>query len=492
MNRLFADPGARNNTLAWLILMTLSGLVMFANAAIDELHATAVFYAALAREIVEHGDPLYIFTGAEAYLLKPPLLIWCCALAMKVFGYTHFAATVAPRAFGFICVALTYSLVRRVANPRVAVIAAFIVLTNSTFVQFGTSLRMEPAMLAGILLAVRGYLDRDRPLGSIAMFGGLSIALLSKGPISLMAVPIMLLHWWLVPDSRRRGLWWPGVVMLSPILAWYGFLIFEHGLAPVFSLTEDFARPSSNPDLNFWQSAWLEYGVRPAMRYWPWLPFMLLGLLLPLWRSFVKPTTGRREASPQTENWLIAWTVLIVLGSVTKPDHDIRYLYPAIPALAALAAVVIERALTRLPGAIVAGIAALLVFAICWYVSTTDFGRDRRDALAQMRLHVAAHAQDYLHPVIIEGYLIPPNSSRWQNTHRDWVYYYLGVEPILAPPPRTPAHNAAIAAAPYVLASRSAGHAARLAELGFRPLIATNEFVLAVPLSTASDEFQTD
>lgn len=465
-------PGARIGLIA---LSIASVAVLFIDITTKELHGTPVFYAALARELVINNDPFFIFTGPEAYLLKPPLAIWISALSMKWLGFTHAAATLSPRLAGLAVVILTYAVVKRVFDVRVAALAGLVLLTNSTFIQFSTTLRMDPFVQTGILLAVLGWLQRDSNRGSIFIFGGIALALLTKGPVGLLSIVLMALHWTLLPQSREVPINWRWAPLLTLPLAWYGYLWLEHGAASVLSLSDDYMRANANPDLAFAESALLEYVKRPFSRYWPWLPFMVVGLLLPLWQLH----RGRLSTpNSRAQLWFVLWCVLVVGSSAIKPDHDIRYLYPALPALAALAGVVLAGLLDVTRGWIVALATAFLLSGAVWLISVHDL-KDWRIDLYAMQQHVQKHHANYTNPVVIDAYPITPGSPRRQNTHRDWIYYYLGVEP------RIISHGARgkriSSALPYLLTSRSDGYQNRLRFLGFKPLYVTKEMVMAIP-----------
>jgi 4-amino-4-deoxy-L-arabinose transferase-like glycosyltransferase len=461
--------------IAFAALVLISILILFFDIATKELHATSVFYAALARELVENADPLFIFTGPEAYLLKPPLTLWMSAISMQWLGFTHAAATLPPRLAGFAVVLLTYALMKRMFDTRVAMLAAFILVTNSTFIQFSTTLRMDPLVLTGILLALLGWLDPESRRGSAFVFAGITIAILAKGPIGLLAIGLMAIHWLLVPETRRSPINYSWSMLLALPLAWYGYLALEHGASALFSVSNDFMRASANPDLNFAQSTWLEYGVKPFRRYWPWLPFMLVGLLMPMWHLY----RGEwKQTATRNKLWLMIWTIVVVLGSALKPDHDIRYLYPALPALAGLAGVVVAALLDQTKTWIVFTAVAVLLAGTVWLLRVKEY-QDWRPDLHAMQAHVNQHRLSYKNPVVVPGHPITPGSPRRQNTHRDWIFYYLGVEPrIVSHSDSTDDLSTQI---PYVLTARSRGFEERLRALGFESLYVTKKMVLAIP-----------
>ena len=403
----------------WLLLASVA--VLFAGATVDELHGTPTFYASLAREIVEAGDPLAIFRGDAAYLLKPPLVIWLAAASSALLGLSEFAVTLPSRLAAVLAIAFAYLLCRRLLGSTAAWIAALILLTNSTFIQFSTTLRMDSMLLAGVLCALAGAVHLDRRWGAALMFSGIAVGLLAKGPLGLLPLVLIPSYLWLC-QPRRCSIRWRWSLLLLPALAWYAFLALEHGGRPFTELGADAVRASTAAHSTLATSAIDNYLLLPLRRYWPWLPFLLAGLG---WAA-VAVVRADIKAAPQAR-WLLCWIAIVVVPATLKPDHDIRYLYPALPALAALAAVVIAHLLReRLPAWLpVAATAVIVGLAL----AVSMFGPGVRDHRAEIRgmaayIEAADVGGDAL--LAVGAYPYDRAAPRRQNTHRDWVHFYLG------------------------------------------------------------------
>jgi 4-amino-4-deoxy-L-arabinose transferase-like glycosyltransferase len=459
-----------------LQLLTLAVLVLTAGAAGRELHGTPTFYASLIRELVESGDLLHIFRGDEAYLLKPPLTLWAGALASELFGLNNFSVTLLPRLAAIACVALTWTIVRELAGPRAAWVAGLVLLTNSTFVQFSSTLRMDSALLCGLLLVVAGWVCPRARWADAALFGGLCVGLLAKGPLVLFALPLCALWSAFDPAARARRPEWRWGVLLLPAVAWYGFVFAEHGTQQVSDLGADLVRPNPDGASSAWASYYGEYFLRPAQRYWPWLPFFLLGLVMA-----ARPPRHMEAADSRALRWFAAWTLLVFVMLAFKPDRDIRYLYIALPGMAGLAAVPIARWLAgaRFRHAVLVG--TLLTAAVAVAAALGAGTRDTRPEIAAMRagLAVAAPALDGRPPVMIGEYPLRPGQPRRQNSQRDWIHFYLGVVPRIVP--WSEVKSGALAGEPVVFTIRAGDYTGALAALGFTPLAVSKEMVMAVP-----------
>ena len=236
------------------------------------MHGTAVFYASLVREIVDSGDPMLIYTDERAYFIKPPLVLWMSATFAEIYGLSNFTVTLTSRLAGVGVVFLTYILIRRWWSHPVAWLSALAVLTNSTFVQFTATMRMDSLMMLGFLLSLNGWFYRGASWSPIALFGGVTIAVLSKGPLGFAGIALILLHAFLLrtPVLVRRDWWW--ALLLLPIVMWFGTLFVLHGVRPFSEFGVDTLRISTAPHLNAWQSIFDEYLAKPARRYWHGFP----------------------------------------------------------------------------------------------------------------------------------------------------------------------------------------------------------------------------
>lgn len=467
-------------TWPFIALTVLAVGVLFAGAAGRELHGTPTFYASLIREMVDAGDPLVIFRGPEAYLLKPPLVLWLGMLAAQVIGLGNLAVTFFPRLAAVACVALCAALVSRLAGQRAGLLAGLVLLTNSTFIQFSTTLRMDSTLLCGLLLVIWGWFALPSARGSAALFAGVTIGLLSKGPLVLVALPLCALGSWLMRE--RHSPWhlpaldWRFVVLLAPAVAWYAWIFTHHGTQQLSDLGQDLYRPDPNTTASPWQTYVQEYVRRPFERYWPWLPFMLAGLALGWWRS-ARLQTPQRLAL----RWFGLWVLAVFAMCALKPDRDIRYLYIALPALSGLAAIPLaawlgDRGDTWLRRAL--GLLALVVpIAAASGIGT----RDTRPTLAAMAsgLGAARTALAGRPPVVIGDYPLRPGQPRRQLSQRDWIHFYLGVVPRIVP--WTAVESGALAGEPLVFTIRAGDYAARLAAAGFEPREVSKEMVMAVP-----------
>jgi 4-amino-4-deoxy-L-arabinose transferase-like glycosyltransferase len=455
------------------LLAVVAIVVLFTDSATKELHGTAVFYASLIRELLESGDPMLIYSDERAYLLKPPLVVWLSALTSKILGLSNFSVTFISRLAGVGVVLLTYALFRRWWSHAVAWLAAFAVLTNSTFVQFTATLRMDSLMMLGLMMSLVGWAYREKPWCWAAIFGGVTVAVLSKGPLGFAAIPLIVAHAALTRQSPfRRQMWWWSVLLL-PIALWYASLVNIHGLKPFTELGADAARSTAMPQWDIWQSAYQEYVVKPARRYWPWLPLMLIGTGLALRRLWDTDLCKELRA---TYLWLFVWLLAVIIGAVLKPDHDIRYLYLGLPVLGLFSALTIgnwtqNRFATWFP----LGLLSLTVALIVVPRDPAWRAHDTRATIEQINHSLIPNT--VIHA--IGGYPVPAGQARRQNTHRDWIHFYTGRTPTVLSWDQTQDNPPAFGNGIFLTLSR--GHEARLEQFGLQKIFTTNEMIFALP-----------
>ena len=473
----------RRRWISQAALISAVCVLLFADSAVREIHGTAVFYASMAREIADANNPLEIFTGPDAYLLKPPLQLWLTAAAIKLFGPTGFAASFFSRLFGIAVIVLSMLIARRLFGATTAWFTALVLATNSTFYQFTTMLRMESLLLTGILLTVLGALGRGPGRGGLAFYGGLALGIFAKGPAGL--APLLFLPAYAYALGRR----WYGVIprsyyvwlLVIPAI-WFAYLAVAHGTAPISHLAADTMRGSSSGLLDHIASAVNSYVEKPLRRYWPWLPFMIGGIYLAT-RQVIAPRTRRRQKARSI--LLLSWIAAIVLFAALKPDHDVRYLYPALPPLAMAAAWCLVRLLgVRVPAWATASVIGIACLSIVVMLNPSLALSDPRPQLQQMRTLIDARLRSG-DPVTIVGTQITADAGpRRQSEHRDWAHFYLGRDATLVRDSEADPESLGIQ--PLVFVARLPGQKSLAGDLGLRTVARTDEMLLTIPLAQQS------
>jgi 4-amino-4-deoxy-L-arabinose transferase-like glycosyltransferase len=189
-----------------------------------------------------------------------------------------------------------------------------------------------------------------RRLWLAAMYTAIGLGVLTKGPVALV-FPAAAIGLWLLVERRFPDitkLWIiPGALIVVAInVPWWAAIYAQHGPDPIkaFWLGENFGRYTES----------MQPGERDIFFYvpvvigdlFPWSLFVLAGLLsgaVAFWR---------RSPSFAIRRFLTIWVVVIVgVFSFSETKQDL-YVFPIVPALAALAAEVILTGLERGAGSV--------------------------------------------------------------------------------------------------------------------------------------------
>lgn len=453
-----------------LLLAIASFAVLMLDASVNELHGTAVFYASLVREMHTDGW-LSIFEGPRAYFLKPPLVLWLSAAGAEIFGLNNLGVSLASRLAGMLSIALVYLMAKKLCGHKIAILTAILLLTNSTFIQFSATLRMDSMLLFGGLLCLYAWLERERAWSSPVLFLGITIGVLSKGPLGFAPFLLIALHALIYRVSIKDEIRWRWALILSPIVVWYGYLVMMHGMAPFNQLGADLAKPAADLAKSGWSETVQEYIVKPARRYLPFLPFMVFGALMAA-RAACSSNHPRNRLSI----WLLVWFSLVFIAAAAKPDKDIRYLFMGLPVLAIFGATAISQIQDKFNANwLPSGLAVITILLALVYNYGPNSKPDTRETIA-----LIGEATAKLTPplVALGGYPIPPNQARRQNTHRDWIYFYLAREPEVLSWSQLSPQEVKQGDAFFLTNNRS--HEQRLAEYGLTAKYKTIEMVFAV------------
>ncbi|HEY1435573.1 MAG TPA: phospholipid carrier-dependent glycosyltransferase, partial [Thermoanaerobaculia bacterium] len=293
-------------------------------------------YAEISREMQAAGDVIVPRLNGLPYFEKPPLLYWANAASLRAFGQTPWAARLPTRLAGL---GTTLLLVLAVAarRGRSEGLAAGILLLASPigFLMARTNLTdgMLTFFFTATLLAGRAAIERraaGRPWLALAALTGAAAAgaFLTKGLVAL-ALPGLILLIWTAATGRVTGLTALAVspapiVFLALAAPW--LLMVEHrhpGFLQFFFIHEHFQR----------------FATGTARRHGPiyyFVPVFAVGFLPGL--SFF--VAGARRAARRAEDgfFFLVWFA-VVFGFFSLSQSKLPpYLFPAIPAAAAVAA----------------------------------------------------------------------------------------------------------------------------------------------------------
>jgi 4-amino-4-deoxy-L-arabinose transferase-like glycosyltransferase len=287
-------------------------------------------YAHIAKDIVRTGNWLNPQSNGYPALEHPPLLPWTEAAIFSVFGISDALARLPSALCGLGTILLVFWLARRLMNDSFSgVVAMFVMASSIYFLKYAARAMTDVPFTFLFLCAVAAWLlaEEDRKWYLVAgLFTGL--ALMTRGMMGFGLPVIFGLHAFV---SRRRppisyaaaGL----AIAVLPLALWYAHMIRQHGdwFFSVHSAWLDReVYGSLSPAWRRYTGAF-EYAWFLAKSYWPWLPFMLFGLVT------VIRNRNRRLFL------LVIWTAVVFLMCAAARSRVLRYMLPAYPAFSILA-----------------------------------------------------------------------------------------------------------------------------------------------------------
>lgn len=324
-------------------------------------------YAHIAKDMLKSGDWLDVRTSGNLAFQNPPLFEWMQAALFRAFGISDTAARVPSAICGWGVILLVYWLARRLTGDSfTALLAMFAMITSLYFLKYSARAMTDVPFTFLFLCAICAWvLAEQDPRWYLAAGVAVGMATMTRSLMGLALFPIFALEAWV--GRRWNGprqvpwRWLAGGLALAvlPLTAWYARILILYR-AQFFArhatwLSEE-VYGSLSPAWRRYTGAF-EYAWMLAKSYWPWLPAMLAGAVV-VWRG-----RDRRFYL------LLAWVgVVFGLCAITR-SRVLRYMLPAYPAFAVLAALGLVRFLQtrylerglRIATALLAVAVALLV-----------------------------------------------------------------------------------------------------------------------------------
>jgi 4-amino-4-deoxy-L-arabinose transferase-like glycosyltransferase len=296
--------------------------------------------------MLEGGSLVVPYVGGKPFLRKPPLVQWCIAGSMKVFGRNVWAARL-PSALAVLALAAVIILATRgwlIAEQ--SLLAAIIMMTQVSMIEKCRLAEMEGIYvgLSGIAMVLwMSWWSQDRSAWLVWVVPGIfnGLAILAKAPMHLVFFYAVVIAS-LAANRSLRQLWsGPHLAGLAAgaavVLAWY-FPYMNSGVVDPDALAETVQRQAIErfTGAEFEVGKWFMNIPNGLANHLPWVLFVPL-----LWRQ--EATAGLHErtaALVRGGRWAVVGTFVVLL---LIPGVLPRYVQPlAAPLSVLLAAAVYE------------------------------------------------------------------------------------------------------------------------------------------------------
>ena len=328
--------------------------------------ANEAFYAETPREMLESGDYISPTFNYEPRLNKPVLSYWIVAAFYHVFGVSVAVQRI-PIALGAVVLIATALFLARAAYPTaadprgpaeaglwaalgLAITPRLLMFSRRIFIDVYISMFMALTLL---FFALAERYPARRRVFLLLMYVSVGLGVLTKGPVAAVIPALVFAAYLGIRGELRRvgEMMIPiGVAtVLAIVVPWYAVLYTRYGWTYIgsFFLGENVARYTDGYGVE---------SVRGPLFYlpvlfsdsFPWSAFLFASAIA-AWRSRRSTAPDDRVARLRTLLWL--WIGVIVLFfSLSAAKQDL-YIFPIVPAVTALAGVVIARGLSQEPRA---------------------------------------------------------------------------------------------------------------------------------------------
>lgn len=290
-------------------------------------------YAHIAKGIITSGDWLQVTSNGYPALEHPPGFVWLQAVVFSLLGPTDFAAKLPSALLGVCTILLVYLLVRRLTDDLTALTAMFVLAATPYFIKYAARGMTDVPFAFLFTAAVFSWREaRARPAWYAVAALACAYALLLRSTVGL-AVPLTL---GLIAVLDRRSWPLPAIslaISVLPAAAWHGYMFWLHGdfflevhttflSRKILGEGDSFLRRLGGP---------LDYLWMLTKSYWPWLPFLGVGLA-----SVVRDRMSEHR-------FLLVWVGVVFAACSIGSGRILRYLLPAYPAFSILVAFGLRR-----------------------------------------------------------------------------------------------------------------------------------------------------
>ena len=315
----------------------------------------------------------------EMWGTKPPLLIWCQAICMKLFGYNEFALRLPPALAGVGTIAMLTLFAHRVLKkPLIGVFAGLILVTSRGFIyahitrtgDFDSLLVLFENLYLLLFFCFFVSVEKLRKTRFLYLAAGAAVlAGLTKGIAAFFFVPgiflFCLFEKELLGILKNKHLWAAVLLVLGCVA---GFYVLRNAFNPGYldmvweeEIGGRFMKSKTGHKFPWYH--YIEMWIFPKQRFAPWVFFLPLGIFA-AWR------TGGRT-------WLFAKLLLInsvfFMTVVSAAGTKLAwYQAPVFPGVSLLVAIGLERLCQGLKDYTAAenvrvGTTALLLFGLAFW-----------------------------------------------------------------------------------------------------------------------------
>jgi 4-amino-4-deoxy-L-arabinose transferase-like glycosyltransferase len=321
------------------MIILLSSIILFANLHKGDLSGyDDPLYAHEGKQLLITGDWWSIRLNGALNFEYPPMFIWLEALSMKIFGISDFAAKFPSALAGLLTIILVFCIARELSEEFwLPICSAWVLMLSQYYMKYAMRAMTDAPFTFLFILSLFLYIKGlKRPKYLILCGLAIGSGVLTRSVIGFIPVGIILGHQIITRHYQRPPLrYLLGGLLIALLLpfTWYFSQYLLHGdrfVAAHYSFVA--GKVNSQRSFDVWRfiGGLLAYPRFLLQHYWPWLPFMVAGLIIQV-RRMVRH--GDRLAE-----LLVVWVTLVVLPFSLVEFKVLRYIVPAFPAFSIMSA----------------------------------------------------------------------------------------------------------------------------------------------------------
>ena len=308
--------------------------------------ANEAFYAETPREMIESGDYVNPSFNYQPRFNKPVLSYWTVAASYLAFGVSERSERLPIAAAAVVLIATAFGLGRAAGTTEAGLVAALALATTPRLLMFARRIFIDVwiTMFMALTLLCFALAERHPERGRrylLLMYVSAGLGVLTKGPVAVV-LPALAFLIFLALERRlgdlRRMMIPSGILIVSAIvLPWYLALYAQHGWVHIkeFFIDENVMRYAQ--PVGMARRGLLFYLPVMLTDLFPWsvlLPVAFVGA----WGAF---RGGRNFERSSVQRLLVIWIASIVLFFTFSRTKEDLYIFPIVPAEAALIGMVL-------------------------------------------------------------------------------------------------------------------------------------------------------
>lgn len=391
------EVNTRRQTLFWIVatvVVLCLGLGLRYPWPADEPR-----FAQIAREMVESGQWLFPTRGGEFYPDKPPVFMWLSATFFALIGHLKVSFLLPSILAAVGTLLLVHDLAKRLWNQQVAFWAVLVLAFTPQFLLQGKAAQIDALVTFWITLGcyglIRHFITGPHWRWYFVSWVAMGLGIMTKGVGFLPLLMLLPLALWVrnpatdVGDEAKVWRWRAAaglLVLMLTVACWLGPMLWQvqaQGTDELQAYRNNILfRQTAERYANAWGhiKPWHYFLTQAMPLVWFPLPFVLLAMAKPLVALL------RSDAKLRV---LLVWVVLVVVFfSISKGKREV-YIFPALPMLALVVAVLWNAARESRS-------ARVLSVVLPWVLGLTAVGIGALGAVIEWAPHqLSARLQEY-------------------------------------------------------------------------------------------------